>query len=344
MYMSLFGEKYKPHRLDDFDFNLGLAQRLKGMTQIEHLHNSIFYGSTSSGKKTLIMALLVEMFGEEGYDRNIIKKKSSIKKNLDITLLQSNHHIEIDFKPYGINDRIVISDIIKKRCKSYNILTRNPRIIVIKNTDTISKLGQKMLLAMVEKSSKTCRFIFTAKNISGIIEPLKSRCFLHRCCVPTQKEIIGILCTIANKENITLTKKRAIEIINRSSLNNIANLANSIHILQMSYISLRYKAYHLKPIYFLQKLIKIIKTKNIMKIREYIFILTSKNINTSHIIIYLMNNLIQSVDSSKIKTQLLTCATKYQSLMIYGNKDPFYIEGFIANAVNIIEGANIPCI
>jgi len=340
--MALLSEKYQPKRLDDFQFNSEHAKRLKRIAHIAYFPHMVFYGPPSSGKRSRMMALLAETFGNEIYNREVKQIKATSKKTVVITYLQSTHHLEIDFKPYATNDRIVISDFIKERCKSRNIVTRNPKIIVIHSTEHISAMAQKMLLSMVEKSKKTARFVFMVNTLSKISMPLRSRCFLVRCRAPKKEEAAEIILDIAKKENIKLTKKRAGEIVKRSSFDSTPNLRNALHILQMSYLDKRYKAYKLKYIEYIDSMIKAIRKKDIMKIREYIFILTAKNINADEIIVYLLNHFLATNkvgDDEDKKYNLVRCAAHYQNMLTQGNKIPFYIEAFVAAAVNIVEGS-----
>ena len=73
------------------------------------------HGPPGAGKKTRIMALLREMYGN-GVDRLRIEHQTyetPSKKKIDITTIASNYHIEVNPSDAGIYDRIVIQELIK---------------------------------------------------------------------------------------------------------------------------------------------------------------------------------------------------------------------------------------
>ncbi|KAH9784669.1 Replication factor C subunit 3 [Citrus sinensis] len=67
----------------------------------------LFYGPPGSGKKTLIMALLRQVFGpgaEKAGSRNI---------DLELTTLSSANHVELSPSDAGFQDRYVVREIVK---------------------------------------------------------------------------------------------------------------------------------------------------------------------------------------------------------------------------------------
>ena len=71
--------------------------------EIPHL---LFYGPSGAGKKTRIMALLREIFGPGVEKIKLEHREFAVNnKKIEISLLSSSHHLEINASDVGNNDR-----------------------------------------------------------------------------------------------------------------------------------------------------------------------------------------------------------------------------------------------
>jgi DNA polymerase III delta prime subunit len=77
------------------------------------------------------------------------------------------------------------------------------RIIVIEDADFLGKTRQAYLRRMVEESSRSARFIFTAKTPSRIIEALRSRVQLIRFSIISREDIESRLNQIITEEGLS---------------------------------------------------------------------------------------------------------------------------------------------
>ncbi|MDC0340918.1 AAA family ATPase [Candidatus Poseidoniaceae archaeon] len=77
------------------------------------------------------------------------------------------------------------------------------RIIVIEDADFLGKTRQSYLRRMVEESSRSARFIFTAKTPSRIIEALRSRVQLIRFPIIPREDIESRLNQIITEEGLS---------------------------------------------------------------------------------------------------------------------------------------------
>jgi replication factor C subunit 3/5 len=81
--------------------------------------------------------------------------------------------------------------------------------VVINEVDRLSKEAQHALRRTMELYVNNCRLIMVGKNISKVIEPLRSRCLVVRIPSPSHSEIEKILQSIARKENVNLPSQLA---------------------------------------------------------------------------------------------------------------------------------------
>ena len=83
----------------------------------------LFYGPSGAGKKTLVLALLREIYGP-GVERIKVEAKQwkidvgSRKVEVDLTLLSSNHHVEMNPSDVGIKDRYIVQEVIKEMARA----------------------------------------------------------------------------------------------------------------------------------------------------------------------------------------------------------------------------------
>jgi replication factor C small subunit len=82
------------------------------------------------------------------------------------------------------------------------IRTPISRIIVIEDADFLGKIRQSYLRRMVEESSRSARFIFTARTPSRIIEALRSRVQLIRFPIISREDIESRLNQIIAEEGL----------------------------------------------------------------------------------------------------------------------------------------------
>lgn len=250
----LWVDKHRPSRLQSLTYHTKLTQRLTSLASdpggLPHL---LFYGPPGAGKKTRVMTLLKQVFGN-GADKLRLDKRTfttPTKRTVEINMISSNYHIEMAPGDAGLNDRYVIQDVIKEMASNKNIANlgsgsagggmfapanagdktndddagnkkKKPtyKVVVLVEVDKLTRQAQAALRRTMEKYSSSCRLILICNNPSKVIDPVRSRCLGIRVAAPSHDEIAACLKTVARKESITLPDELAIN-ISRSSNRNL---------------------------------------------------------------------------------------------------------------------------
>ncbi|OLY81245.1 Replication factor C subunit 5 [Smittium mucronatum] len=136
--MALWVDKDRPNTLEKLTFHQDLTTHLIKMvspftfvfliivyklaetSDIPHL---MFYGPEGSGKKTRIMALLRQIFGAGAEKIRMDTRSFSTpsSRTVEINMLSSNYHIEINPSDAGIYDRIVVQELVKEIAQTQQV-------------------------------------------------------------------------------------------------------------------------------------------------------------------------------------------------------------------------------
>jgi replication factor C subunit 3/5 len=123
---------------------------------------------------------------------------------IDVTVVTSAHHIEVNPSESGFYDRLVVQDVIKEIAMNQPLeVTRESRsfkVVIMNDADFLSKDAQQGLRRTMEKYMAYCRIILVAQSISKVIEAVRSRCLCLRVGAPTHAEIVQTLTNISTKE------------------------------------------------------------------------------------------------------------------------------------------------
>lgn len=103
-FSELWVDKYRPLSLDKMTYNSDLTIKLQKLAACDDLPHLIFYGPSGAGKKTRVVALLKEIYGngvlKATKEIHSVKQRS---KTFEIPILSSNYHI--DFTPSDAKNR-----------------------------------------------------------------------------------------------------------------------------------------------------------------------------------------------------------------------------------------------
>eukprot|EP00624_Nannochloropsis_granulata_P006571 evm.model.NODE_49416_length_6225_cov_23.907631.1 len=108
--------------LAKLDYHDDLTQRLQALSKDGEIPHLLFYGPPGAGKKTRIMALLREIYGA-GVEKTRLEHKTfktPTKRTIELTILASAYHQEINAAEAGSGDRFVVQEVIKEIAQSYN--------------------------------------------------------------------------------------------------------------------------------------------------------------------------------------------------------------------------------
>ncbi|XP_039170327.1 replication factor C subunit 3 isoform X1 [Eucalyptus grandis] len=221
----LWVDKYRPKALDQVIVHEDVAQNLKKLVSEQDCPHLLFYGPSGSGKKTLIMALLRQMFGSSSEKVKVENKTWKINagtRNIDIelTTLSSTHHVEMNPSDAGFQDRYVVQEIIKEMAKNRPIDTKGKKgfkVLVLNEVDKLSREAQHSLRRTMEKYSASCRLILCCNSSSKVTEAIRSRCLNIRINAPREDQIVKVLEFIAKKENLQLPAGFAARIAEKSN-------------------------------------------------------------------------------------------------------------------------------
>lgn len=168
---SLWAEKYRPIKLENYIGNDHLKQTMESFISRKDVPHLLFYGTAGTGKTTLAKLLA---------------------KNIESDLMYINASDENSV------------DNVRTKIKGFASTTgfTNLKIIILDEADFLSPEAQAALRNMMETFSLTTRFILTCNYQEKIIPALVSRCQTYQINPISKREVALHLKTIFEKESI----------------------------------------------------------------------------------------------------------------------------------------------
>lgn len=181
---TMWVEKYRPAKLSTIvnqkEIIGSLKSLLRNASEMPHL---LFSGSAGVGKTTTALCLAKEILGDTW-------------KEYTLELNASDER--------GIN---MVRERVKKFARFSGLDTRIPfKLVVLDEADEMTSDAQTALRRIIEDTSRHCRFIIIANNISKIIEPLQSRCAVFKFTRIIEEDVVSYLEEICKKEKIKYNK------------------------------------------------------------------------------------------------------------------------------------------
>lgn len=141
------------------------------------LLNTLFYGPSGSGKHTLAMNLLKQLFGVLG------KPNEYVDEVLGIKYAVTSKYIMIDGYEWK-QSKVSIAKCIEELTQTQHVFTGLYKVIYIRYIDVLFDSHQT-LRQLIEDTYNECRYIFTSRSIDNIDPSLVSRCITMRVPAPS---------------------------------------------------------------------------------------------------------------------------------------------------------------
>lgn len=197
-------EKWRPKKLADFigseDIKSTIGDMVKTPLDLPH----ILFVSRSPGTGKTTMAKIVT---NEIGTRDVLMLNSSDERKLE--------HIRGKVKDFAMTLR---SD------------KKIPKVIIMDEADGMRVESQEALRTIIEKYHTNCKFILTANDEGGLIEPIRSRCTVIRMRDTPKDDICDRLAMICDKEG----KKHEAEGIRKVVDTYYPDMRSMINVLQKS--------------------------------------------------------------------------------------------------------------
>uniref|UniRef100_A0A6C0D5D4 AAA+ ATPase domain-containing protein n=1 Tax=viral metagenome TaxID=1070528 RepID=A0A6C0D5D4_9ZZZZ len=181
---TMFITKYKPYFIDDFSLNDELLYVLKTLIEVDYL-NILFIGNSSSGKTTLLYALIREYY-------NLSKDDAFPENNI---LFVNN------LKEQGIQ---YFRNEMKTFCQSRSAIHGKKKLVIIDDIDTINEQSQQVFRNYIDKYKQNIHFISVCTNVQKVIESIQSRVHILQITLPTNEQIRDIMNKVITAENIVI--------------------------------------------------------------------------------------------------------------------------------------------
>jgi DNA polymerase III delta prime subunit len=209
---TTFISKYKPYFIDDFCIDNKLITALKTLLEINNL-NILLIGNSSSGKTTMLYALIREYY-KLGKNDNFPENNILFVNNL---------------KEQGIQ---YFRNEMKTFCQTHSAIHGKKKLVIIDDIDNINEQSQQVFRNYIDKYKHNIHFISVCTNIQKVIESIQSRLHIIQLSPPTNSQIKDIMNKIIANEKIEIDEesKDYLMMISSGSIRILINLLEKIYI------------------------------------------------------------------------------------------------------------------
>lgn len=334
--------QYRPKDLEEFEIHKDVAHNLQKLVAKGDCPHTLFYGPPGAGKKTMILAMLKELFGEGAHKIHVEVKPWKIQLpsrvlEVEFATVSSAHHLELNPSDVGNNDRYVVQEIIKDMARNRPIGLHGEKtfkVLILNEVDKLSKEAQHSLRRTMEKYSAACRLILCCTNISKVIEPVRSRCLCIRIAAPENDAIGTLLMGVAQKEGISVPPGLMSNIVQTSNRNMRRALLfmESCHISQNPMTDAQPVSLPDWEMYVAEIAGDILReqtAKGLFVVRGKLYELIVNCIPPEIILRQLSKELMRKVDD-ELKRSTAQSAAYFEHRLQLGSKAIFHLEAFVA--------------
>lgn len=178
---DIWTEKYRPSKFEEVVGQQEIIKRVKSLVQALNIPHLLFAGPAGTGKSTLALIIVKELFGD-AWKENYLELNASDERGID-----------------------VIRQKVKDFARTKALENIPFKVIFLDEADALTKEAQQALRRTMENFTSTCRFILSCNYSSNIIDPIQSRCVILRFKLLEKKEITEVIKRVAKQENLKLT-------------------------------------------------------------------------------------------------------------------------------------------
>ena len=192
MTSGIWTEKYRPSKFFELVGQDDIVKRVESLTNSLNIPHLLFAGPAGTGKSTLALIIVKELF-KENWKQNYLELNASDERGIS-----------------------VVREKVKNFARTKSLGNVPFKVIFLDEADALTPEAQQALRRTMENYSTTCRFILSCNYSSKIIDPIQSRCAIFRFKLLEKKDIEKIIQKISEGENLT-TNPESIELLYEGS-------------------------------------------------------------------------------------------------------------------------------
>ncbi len=180
--LIIWTEKYRPKTFEKVVGQDDIIKKIQNLTQSLNIPHLLFAGPAGTGKSTLALIIVRELFGSN-WKENYLELNASDERGID-----------------------VVRQKVKDFARTKALGDAPFKVIFLDEADALTKEAQQALRRTMENYTSTCRFVMSCNYSSKIIDPIQSRCAIFRFKLLEKKDIEKIIKLIAETENLQISE------------------------------------------------------------------------------------------------------------------------------------------
>ena len=181
--LTIWTEKYRPKKFEEVVGQEDIIKKVQSLTKSLNIPHLMFAGPAGTGKSTLALIVVKELFGAH-WKENYLELNASDERGID-----------------------VVRQKVKDFARTKAIGNVPFKVIFLDEADALTKEAQQALRRTMENYTTTCRFVMSCNYSSKIIDPIQSRCAIFRFKLLEKKDIEKRVKLIAETENLQISEE-----------------------------------------------------------------------------------------------------------------------------------------